>query len=699
MKKLYTSFCGMIFASSLFAQTFFGGSGIIHDVSTNDFPLVVSGLSPAIIDTSNFGLMTVCVNLNHTYDSDLEIRIIAPDGTSAILSSANGGSGDNYNNTCFDETAPTNIVTGNAPFTGSFIPQGQMGVVNNGQVGNGTWILRVIDMAAQDSGFVFNWSLTFGNNPASYFSFHDSNLPIVVINTHNQTIVDSPKILCDMGIIYNGVGNRNHLTDPWNNYNGQIGIEIRGSSSQMFPKKSYGFELWNSFHWQIDSSLLGMPKESDWCLIANYTDKSLLNNSLSYYLSRQMGWPAVRWQCVEVVIDGQYEGVYLLTEKIKRDPNRVDISKLTLADTSGDQLTGGYIIKIDKTTSSTGAGWVSPFAPDTAPSGQTIYFLYDYPGDTVINPQQQTYIQAYVDSFETALAGPNFRDTSIGYHHFIYENSFVDYFLINEMSKNVDGYRLSTFLYKDRYSKGGKLTMGPVWDYDIAWGNANYCGGDDPTGWAYQYGNVCPGDYWQDPFWWKRLMQDTVFQNKVRCRWEELKQTILSKQFLYNYCDSMALMLNESQQRNFIEWPILGVYVWPNPSPIPTTYQGEISELKNWIDLRWNWLDANIPGTMSGCNPTGISSPQISYTDFSSAYPNPFGNTINLSIYLPQPQMVQMELVNALGQDVQPIQTQQHNGDTQTIVFSADPSLPPGIYLLRIHAGNKVWTEQLSKVE
>ncbi|HET6991080.1 MAG TPA: CotH kinase family protein, partial [Bacteroidia bacterium] len=543
------------------------------------------------------------------------------------------------------------------------------------------------------------WSITFGNNPASYFSLTDSNLPIVMINTNNQTIPDSPKIMCDMGIIYNGVGIRNHVIDPWNNYNGHAGIEVRGSSSQQFPKKSYAIQTWDSTGQTINASILGMPKENDWCLIANYSDKSLLNNSLSYYLSRQMGWYAPRWKCVELVIDGQYMGVYLLTEKIKRDKNRVGIAKMTPADTLGDSLTGGYIIKIDKTTASSGAGWVSPFAPDTAPGGQTIYYQYDYPSDANINVPQQNYIQAYVDSFETALAGPNFADTTIGYAHYINTNSFIDYFLVNEMSKNVDGYRLSTFLYKNKNSKGGKLTMGPVWDYDIAWGNANYCDGNNVSGWSYEFGNVCSGDNWQVPFWWDRLMQDSLFRNKVQCRWQELKQTILSKQYLFNYCDSMATYLNEGQQRNFFVWPILGTYVWPNPSPIPTTYQGEVDELKTWIDQRWNWLDANMPGTLSNCNLSGVPSNTSYATTQPLAFPNPFINEINLSIYLARPQAVKMELVNALGQTVQPVQTQQHNGGTQNIVFTPDATLAPGIYLLRITAGNIVWTEQLSKTE
>ncbi|MDQ3108984.1 MAG: CotH kinase family protein, partial [Bacteroidota bacterium] len=470
MKKIYISICGILLSVfPAFSQTYTGGSGPINDLATNDFPLVVSGLSPATIDTTIFGLETVCVDFTHTYDADLEIRIIAPDGTSAILSSGNGGSGQNYTNTCFNNSATTPIIQGSAPFTGTFIPQGQMGFVNNNQNGNGTWILRVIDSWGGDAGNMISWSITFGNNPAGYFSFSSSNLPVVVINT-SQTIPDSPKIMCDMGIIYNGTGNRNYLTDPWNHYNGKIGIEMRGSSSQGFPKKSYGLELWDVNGNAIDSSILGMPKESDWCLIANYTDKSLLNNSLSYYLSREMGWYAPRWQFVEVVIDGQYMGVYLFTEKIKRDNNRVDIAKLQPTDITGDDVTGGYIIKVDKSTASSGAGWTSSFAPAVAPNGQTIYFQYDYPSDVNIVPQQETYIQMYVDSFETALSGPNFADTAIGYAHYIDVNSFIDYFLVDEMAKNVDGYRLSTYLYKDKRSNGGKLTIGPTWDFDIAWG-------------------------------------------------------------------------------------------------------------------------------------------------------------------------------------------------------------------------------------
>lgn len=574
--------------------------------------------------------------------------------------------------------------------------------------GTNVLAIQIHNVTANSSDLSGRFWLSFGihdatvfwTSPPSWFNapvdFTDSNLPIVVINTGNGTIVDEPKIMADMGIIYNGVGNRNYMTDPFNHYNGKIGIEYRGSSSQsMFPKKSYGFETWDVNGFEIDSSLLGMPKESDWILSASYSDKSFLNNFLTYDLARTMGWYAPRGQHVELIINGQYQGVYILMEKIKRDNDRVDIANLQVTDISGDQLTGGYIIKIDKTTGNGGGGWTSSFAPDTNLNGQTIFYQYEYPSDLNIVPQQEAYIQTYVDSFETALAGPNFADTSIGYARYIDVNSFVDYFLLNEISRNVDGYRLSTYLYKDKNSNGGKLTVGPCWDYDIAWGNANYCNGNDTTGWAIDFASVCPGDYWQIPFWWDRLLQDTTFQNKVKCRWEELKMSCLSVNYLNNFTDSMQTLLTESTTRNFAQWPILGVYVWPNPSPFPATYAGEIDELQNWISARWTWMNNNMPGTMSGCNLTSVTESGNNDNASVSTYPNPFTTEINFSLYLARPDDITVTVYNSLGQPVAPCTLVQGNQGTNTVSVPMPADLAPGMYMMNITSGDKTWTQTI----
>ena len=425
-----------------------------------------------------------------------------------------------------------------------------------------------------------------------------SNLPIIVVNTNNVTIYNDPSNAsitpAHMGIIYNGPGVRNYMTDPFNNYNDSIGIRVRGSSSRDFPQLSYKVETMDKSGASLDTVILNMPTENDWILYAPYDDKSCMRDVLAYTLANKSGHWASHTQYCELVLNGQYWGIYVMEEKIKRDASRVNISKLDITDTIGDNVTGGYIFKIDKTTGTGGNdGWNSNYK--TA-ANSTIRFLYDYPSGIDIAPQQATYIAAYVDSFETTLKATNFADPVNGYRKYMDDKSFIDYFIINELSNNVDGLRLSTFLYKNKDSHGGKIVVGPVWDYNIAFGNANYNNGAQYTGWAYQMTESNTGGV---PFWWARLIQDTLFKNTLRCRYFDLRKTILSTTSIFNYIDSTANILNEAQARHFAKWQILGVYTWPNPSPYPSTYAGEVSNLKTWIQNRLAWLDANMVGTNS----------------------------------------------------------------------------------------------------
>ncbi|MFZ7144934.1 MAG: CotH kinase family protein [Bacteroidota bacterium] len=579
------------------AQTFSGtGGSIITLTDTSRFNIAVSGLANPIDFT--YGLESVTINISHTQDRDIDCFLAAPDGTLIELTTDNGGTGDNYTNTIFKHSATNLITSGSAPFNGTYKPEGDLWRVNNNQNGNGTWQLRVIDDNNNGvTGSVSSWSVKFSNSPAMTFIFSQSSLPIVIINTNGQTIPDDPKIIADMKIIDNGIGNRNHLTDIPNNYNGKIAIEVRGSSSQMFPKKSFGFETRdNSGLIDLDTSLLGMPSEHDWILSANYTDKSFCRNVVSYQLANEMGHYAVRTKYVDVVLNGQYWGIYVFMESLKRDKNRVDISKLERTEITAPDITGGYILKIDKTTGSGGDGWTSPYAPINHSNGQDVFIQYDYPSSDSIVASQKAYIKSYVDSFENALAGPNFRDSVLGYAKFIGNGSWIDYFFSNELSKNVDGYRISSYLYKD---KEKTLKAGPVWDYDIAYGNANYCDGTDTTGWAYLFS--CTGDSWQVPFWWQKLLQDTNYTNQMKCRWTDYRSNVLSLSHINSVIDSITTLIDESKEWNFNKWPILGTYVWPNPSPQPSTYAGEIQNLKNWMSRRLSWLDANMPGK---CNCT-----------------------------------------------------------------------------------------------
>jgi subtilisin-like proprotein convertase family protein len=672
------------------AQTFNGIGGNIPDGGPQaNFTINVSGITSGIIDTS-FGLQSVCLNIAHNYVGDLNIRLLAPDGTAVDLSIGNGGSGNNYTNTCFNNTTNNSIVNGTAPFSGSYKPQGLLGTVNNGQNPNGAWKLLILDSSQPDVGTLLNWRIVFSSNPAVSQIFSSSDLPIVVINTNGQTILDEPKITAHMGIIDNGIGQRNNLSDPYNNYNNMIGIEYRGSTSQGFPQKPYGLETRDSAGNQLDTTLLGMPREHDWILYPPYNDKSFARNVLTYDLARKMGNYASRTKFCELVVNGQYRGIYVLMEKIKRDKYRIDIAELDSNDISGDDLTGGYVIKIDKLTGSGGAGWTSNYLAAAHPNNQGIYFQYEYPDEDDIVIQQKAYIESYVDSFEYALSAISLSDSINGYRHFIDVNSFVDFLIINEISRNVDGYRLSTYLFKNKDSKGGKLKAGPVWDFNIAYKNSNYCSGNSTTGWAYQFGNVCGTDPNQVSFWWEKFMLDPTFKNDLKCRWQELRSTLLSTAALNSFIDSIATLTTESRIRHYDLWPILGVYVWPNPNPIPTTYAGEITALKSYLNSRLTWLDSNMPGVCS----LGATANLEGQTIF-NVFPNPAKENILLETTASTKSLLQVQLLNVLGEILLEQPHQLNGNGYQQIKISIPENITQGIYLLKVSSEKSNYSQKV----
>jgi len=513
-------------------------------------------------------------------------------------------------------------------------------------------------------------------------TFTSSNLPIIVINTNGQAILDDPKIVANMGIIDNGAGVRNNLTDPFNNYNGKIGIEIRGSSSQMFPKKQYGIELINDVGAGVSAPLLGMPPEEDWVLFAPYNDKSLMRDALAYKLGRDLGRYAPRTRFCEVMINGSYEGVYVLIEKIKRDNNRVDINKLNPDENSGDNLTGGYIIKLDKETGSSTGGWTSSYPPPGRSGTQTIYFQYDYPKGSDITSQQKAYIQQFIASFEGTLVGENFTDPVNGYSRYVDVNSFVDFYIANEISKNVDGYRLSTYLHKQRDSDGGKLHMGPIWDFNLGFGNANYCTQGNPEGWVTDFNTVCPQDYWLIPFWWDKLMMDPAYRTKLATRWASLRANQFQTNKILNYIDSLNTVLDaEAQQRNFIRWPVLGQYVWPNYYVGPN-FQSEVNWLKDWITNRLIWMDAQMPSVITGINEFNIDlAVQV--------YPNPFQDELQVDYMLKSAGEFKIEVYDIMGRPVLSVsESREQSGNYQLRIQKQD--LPDGVYYYKAKAGTLV---------
>ncbi len=516
-----------------------------------------------------------------------------------------------------------------------------------------------------------------------------SNLPIITINTNGHTIVNDPKITADMGIIYNGVGVRNNITDPLNHYNGKIGIEIRGQSSQMFPMKAYSIELRDAVGESQEKSLFGMPKEADWVLYAPYNDKTLMRNFLAYTLTNEMGRWAAHCRFVEVMLNDQYIGIYVFMERIKRGSGRVPIAKMGNTDVSGDAVTGGYIFSLDKDAN----GWFSSIVVPNSPRGEMKQYSYVYPKAENIVQEQKDYLKNFVDSFENAAASASFQDPVNGIRKFADIPSFVDYFIINELSRNVDGYRLSSYFYKDRNSRNSKIFAGPVWDYDLAFRNADYCNGSDRTGWGYRFNYVCPEDgAGLIPFYWFKLVEsDSAFRGQVRCRWKDLRQTRLNEQRINFLIDSVVNLTDEARQRHFQKWPVLGEWVWPNPQPIPTTYEGEITSLKQWVHDRLTWLDANMPNE-GACEdwPTTITeSMKI------EVFPNPAGdNNITIKIKVKNEQVINLQITDAMGRL---IHTQKINAVPVSNYVTNLNSAPwsKGLYFFRFstNAGEKIVTK------
>jgi hypothetical protein len=503
-----------------------------------------------------------------------------------------------------------------------------------------------------------------------------SNLPIIVINTNGQEIPDDPKITADMGIVYNGEGVRNKVTDPFNHYNGKIGIEVRGQSSQMFPMKSYSIELWDNAGASLDKSLFGLPKESDWVLYAPYTDKTLMRNFLAYTFSREMGHWAANCRYVEVVVNGDYKGIYVFMEKIKRGSGRVPVSKIATTDVSGDAVTGGYIFSIDKEAD----GWYSAVYPPYGTSGQNIRYSYIYPKLTSIVTAQQNYLKSYVDSFEAALKGDQFQDKITGWRKFADEASFIDYSIVNELSRNVDGYRLSAYFNKDRQSKGGKIFAGPAWDYDLAFRNANYCRGAETTGWAYQFNRDCPQDFWQVPFWWYQFEKDSAYQSAFRCRWKQVREASLSDTRIFKLIDSVVALTAEARTRHFQRWPILGQYIWPNPQPIPATYDGEISSLKEWLTARISWISSAIPNAGPCYDYPAAEKASI----IAHFYPNPVEDNFSLDIKSKITQKMVVRITDAAGRTMLSQSYSLHYGENFFTIQTSQWA--PGIYVFSYQA-------------
>lgn len=417
--------------------------------------------------------------------------------------------------------------------------------------------------------------------PLSIFaqSFTDSNLPIVVINTDGGVpIPDEPKVLATMKIIWHQDGSRNYLSDINNpeflNYDGRIGIERRGTSSQMPNKKPYGLTtLMSDDVTNNNVSILGMPSENDWILNSLPFDQTGMRDVLSYELSEKLGQYASRRVYCEVVINGSYNGLYVFMEKIKVDKDRVNIQKMDENCYNQPEVSGGYITKTDKTTGGDPVAWTMQgygggWWPETAD------FIHHYPKPDNINTSQHNYIKSvFMDLAEKA--GNHNVSIENGIPSIIDIPSFVDFMIIGEFASNVDVYAFSTFFHKDRK---GKLRAGPVWDYNLTYGHD-------------EFGNRSRYDVWQfdnddnnGPKFWKDLFETIVFRCYFAKRWFEV--TAEGMPLNYNQIsarmDELDQLIAEAVVRDNQRWGYMNQHAY------------EVQAMKTWIQQRINWLNNNI---------------------------------------------------------------------------------------------------------
>jgi hypothetical protein len=365
------------------------------------------------------------------------------------------------------------------------------------------------------------------------------------------------------------------------------GIHVRGQSSSDFDKTAYRLELWDNENDDADHPLLGMPADSDWVFRGPFMDKSLIRDALTYSLGRDMGLRTPRFALCELYLnlDGgplgpaDYQGVYLVSETVKVSDDRLDIANLKKADLAPPAVEGGYVLKFD---------WQVAEAPMLTCTGSTssCWRYLEVVEPDPLQPEQQAWITQYVQQVHDSLHAADFADPQTGYAAWIDVPSFVDVVIINELSRNVDGYIRSTYLHKDR---GGKLAAGPLWDYDLAWGTGGIRRNLEIQGWQYEQQRVNP----PANDWFSRLFQDPAFVDRVAARWQELRGGVLSDAALDARIDELATPLAGAADRNFQRWPNLTrarIVNWAT-TPTAATWQGQVDYLRDWAHQRAAWLD------------------------------------------------------------------------------------------------------------
>jgi hypothetical protein len=317
------------------------------------------------------------------------------------------------------------------------------------------------------------------------------------------------------------------------------------------PKKPYKIKF------DSKVSLLGEPEDKEWVLLANYTDKTQLRNEIAFFLGEMSSLDYTpRTNFVEVVLNGVYNGTYQLGEQLKISEDRVNVGE------------DGYLMEVDSYAT---AEDVTIKVPNIGP----LVNIKD--PELEVGSEAYEYLVDYMNKADAALFSESFKDPEIGYAKYFDVISFADWYIINEISKNNDAI-FWTSCYMN-LSRGGKLKMGPLWDYDIAFGNVDYGNCGDPEGF-----------YIKDIPWYKRLFEDPAFVSIVK---ERFAYFYSQKNVIFSEINRNAEYLQYAAIENNNKWGTFYIYTWPN-NEILGSYRNEVQNMKNWLNRRFEWLNTAI---------------------------------------------------------------------------------------------------------
>jgi hypothetical protein len=552
------------------------------------------------------------------------------------------------------------------------------------QSGENVLAIQGMNITGSSPDFLIQTKLIARKNYKNNFV---SELPILMVKTiGNASLSKLSAIKAALGAI-NKNGGGNKITDTPADFSGSISMQTE-NSLYSYSKEAYHFIVQDAQGQPVDAALLGLPAGDEWDLSAPFCDKSLLRTAMMSVIARYMGQSASHSRLCHLFINDDYRGIYLLIERKNVHSGRIDIAAITPQDESGDAVTGGYVLRLDHQRQN--LGFDSPFSSYSG-ANSPIHYEYEFPAADAITTTQQAYIRGLMTAFETAANTPANAD----YINRLNISAFVDYFLIDEIAKNVNGYRDMTLFFKDRDSRDGSLSIVPLLNFHQALGNAAFYGGEDVSGWQIDYllnEKEVRSDTMLTPFWWGRLIKDARFTQPLYKRWSDLRAGTLSETSIYAIADSLYRAVQSDQVLNFERWPILDKAIWPNDY-ISASYDEEFDTMLIWLMDRLDWMDEAMQAFYTDVRHEG--EPQIiSTASLMQNYPNPFNPETTISFCLPDARDVVLRVFDISGREIKVLLNSRKPAGEYHISWDAT-SQPSGVYFYQIQAGNFTETKRM----